>query len=46
MKKYLFLLLLAVGTIILQAKPIDVSVAQNAAQKLTTAQLEMERVTA
>ena len=45
MKKYLFLLLLAVGTIILQAKPIDVSVAQNAAQKLTTAQLEMERVT-
>ena len=45
MKKYLFLLCLAFGTIILQAKPIHVSFAQTAAQKFATAQLAIERAT-
>ena len=45
MKKYLFLLLLAVGVISLQANPITVSAAQNAAQKLATVQLALERCT-
>ena len=45
MKKYLFLLLLALGAIALEANPIDASFAQLAAQKLATVQLEMERAT-
>ena len=45
MKKYLSLLFLALCTIALQAKPINASIAQAAAQKLATAQLAMERAT-
>ena len=43
MKKYLFLSLLALCAVVLQAKPIDVSYAQLAAQKLASEQLAMER---
>ena len=44
MKRYsLILLLLALSTIALQAKPIDVRTAQSAAQKFATAQLALER---
>ena len=46
MKKfYLILLSLTLGTIALQAKPVNVSVAQSAAQKFATAQLAIERGT-
>ena len=45
MKKYLSLLFLALCAIALQAKPINASIAQAAAQKLATAQLAMERAT-
>ena len=45
MKKYLFLLLLALCTSALQSKPINVSIAQCAAQKLANAQFAMERAT-
>ena len=43
MKKYLFLLFLALCTITSQAKPINVSFAQTAAQKLANTQLALER---
>ena len=45
MKKYLSLLLLALCTTALQAKPISASIAQSAAQKLADAQLAIERAT-
>ena len=45
MKKYLFLLSLALCTITLQANPINTSIAQAAAQKFATTQLAMERAT-
>ncbi|MCR5659928.1 MAG: C10 family peptidase [Bacteroidales bacterium] len=46
MKKYLILLLLAWGSITLQATPVNRSCAQSAAQKFATAQLARERATA
>lgn len=45
MKRYLFLLFLALCTITSQAKPINVSFAQTAALKLANNQLAMERAT-
>lgn len=44
-KSILFLLVLVLGTFILQAKPIDRTLAQTAAQQFATAQLALEKAT-
>ena len=45
MKKYLFLLLLVLCAITVQAKPINISLAQSTAQKFATTQLALDRAT-